>query len=127
MRLLLDTHVLLWWLADDPLLGPKAREAIADTDNVVYVSAATMWEIVIKRSLGKLELPDDWATVVEQEPMRRLPITWEHALQVSKLPPVHRDPFDRMLVAQAIAEELVLVTGDELLAKYTAPTLQARV
>ncbi len=127
MRLLLDTHVLLWWLANDETLGAKARKAIADTDNVVYVSAATMWEIVIKRSLGKLELPDGWATIVEEQPLRRLPVTWRHAIEVAKLPPLHRDPFDRMLVAQTIVEDLVLVTGDELLAKYATPTLQARM
>ncbi len=126
MRLLLDTNVLLWWLADDPRLAEQAHEAIGNVDNVVYVSAVTMWEIVIKRSLGKLELPDNWAEVVAKQPLRRLPVTWDHALRVAQLPLVHRDPFDRLLVAQAIEEEFVLVTGDKLLAQYAAPTLRAQ-
>jgi PIN domain nuclease of toxin-antitoxin system len=126
MNLLLDTHVLLWWLADDPALSARARAAIGHTDNLVYVSAVTLWEIVIKRSLGKLDLPGDWAEVLAREPFRRLPVTWDHALRVAQLPNVHRDPFDRLLIAQAMEEDLVLVTGDELLARYTAQTLQAR-
>ncbi len=126
MRLLLDTHVLLWWLDECPLLSASAKEAIADVDNIVYVSAATVWEIVIKRALGKLELPDDWADVLAGESLRRMPVTWEHAVRVARLPPLHRDPFDRILVAQALVEELVLVTGDDLLVDYGAPTLHAR-
>ena len=126
MQLLLDTRVLLWWLTDDPALSARARDAIADAKNVVHVSAVSLWEIVIKRSLGKLELPDDWAEVLAREPMRRLPVTWDHALRVATLPDVHRDPFDRLLIAQALVEDLVLVTGDELLARYSVAVLGAR-
>jgi len=125
MRLLLDTNALLWWLADDRKLSDEAREAIGNVDHSVYVSAVTVWEIVIKRRLGKLELPDNWAEVVANQPLCRLPVTWDHALRVAHLPDVHRDPFDRMLVAQAIEEDLVLVTGDKLLAQYAIPILQA--
>ena len=118
MRLLLDTHVLLWWLDDDPRLSKEARAAIANEENVVYISAVSAWEIVIKRGLGKLDMPDTWAETVAREPFRRLPVTWDHALNVADLPAIHRDPFDRMLVVQAQTEDLTLVTTDPVLARY---------
>lgn len=125
MNLLLDTHVVLWWLADSPDLGTGARDAIADRSNVVHVSAVTAWEIVVKRSLGKLEIPDRWEQALADEPFSQLSISWRHALQVGKLPDIHRDPFDRLLVAQAIVEDLTLVSRDEALARYGIPTLSA--
>ncbi len=125
MRILLDTHVLLWWLDDNPALSGRAREAISDGSNIVYVSAATIWEIVIKQALGKLVIPPDWVAAVHQEGFRRLSITWDHALQVARLPELHRDPFDRLLVAQAVVEGLVLVTNDDRLAGYPATILEA--
>jgi PIN domain nuclease of toxin-antitoxin system len=125
MRLLLDTHVILWWLDDSPLLSQKARSAIADPDNLVYVSAVSLWEIVLKRGLGKLALPDHWEQALMDEPFRRLPVTWEHALGLARLPEIHRDPFDRLLLAQAAIEGLMLVTQDEAVLRYEVPTFKA--
>jgi PIN domain nuclease of toxin-antitoxin system len=125
MRLLLDTHVVLWWLADAAELSREAHAAIAAPDNLVHVSAISLWEIVLKRSLGKLSMPDDWAQALERESFRRLPVTWEHALKVGALPDLHRDPFDRLLLAQALAENLTLVTSDDTLLRYNVPILRA--
>jgi PIN domain nuclease of toxin-antitoxin system len=110
--MLVDTHALLWWLSDDAALSPAARAAIADPANEPLVSAASVWEIAIKRALGKLTAPDDLPDLVEDEGFSWLPITPAHAWQVRELPAHHRDPFDRVLVAQAIAEQFPIITGD---------------
>lgn len=125
MNLLLDTHVLLWWLDDNPALSSKAKAAIADGTNLVFVSAAVIWEIRIKQSLGKLEIPSNFRQVLNRQPFDKLDITVEHAHAVGDLPPYHRDPFDRMLVAQAKVEGLTLVTRDEHLRKYKVPLIKA--
>jgi len=124
MRLLLDTHVLLWWLEDDPKLPPEARAAIASKDNVVVVSAATIWELVIKRGLRKIDLPDNWYQVFVGEPFQHLPISWDHSREVESLPALHRDPFDRMLIAQARVEKLTLVTQDANILRYEVSVLR---
>lgn len=118
MRLLLDTHVLLWWLADSRELRATDKRLIASPQSLVYVSAASVWEVEIKRSLGKIALPTDWADHLDAEGFRLLSVTCQHALQVAKLPPIHRDPFDRMLVAQAQVEGLSLLTYDETVKRY---------
>ncbi len=118
MILLLDTHVLLWWLDDPGLLSPRAREAIQDGRNPVYVSAAVIWEITIKRALGKLDVPDDLERAIATSQFLPLAVTIPHALAVGKLPHHHRDPFDRMLIAQAIHEDLCLVSRDPHVACY---------
>jgi PIN domain nuclease of toxin-antitoxin system len=123
MKLLLDTHVILWWLADDPALKSDARSAISDTSNLVHVSAVSLWEIVIKQGLGKLQLPEDWADILKREPFRQLSINCQHALKVGQLPAIHKDPFDRLLVAQCLTEELTLVTHDATLQHYDVPIL----
>ena len=123
MNLLLDTHILLWWLADDPGLSEKQRSAIADPANVVYVSAASAWEIAIKKALGKLIAPDDLGAALIASELEQLPITVAHAEAVGGLPPHHRDPFDRMLIAQAEVENLTVVTGDPVFAKYEVTRL----
>jgi PIN domain nuclease of toxin-antitoxin system len=125
MNLLLDTHVLLWWLDDHPTLSKKAKAAIADGKNLVFVSAAVIWEIQIKHALSKLELPPDFRQVLHRQPFDRLDITDEHAHAVGDLPPHHRDPFDRMLVAQTKVEGLTLVTRDARLGKYKVPLINA--
>lgn len=112
-RLLLDTHALLWWLSDDRRLGPEARNLIADPGNTVFVSAASGWEIGIKRAAGKLHAPPDLDAEIERNGFTHLPVTFFHGEQAGALPRHHRDPFDRMLIAQAQAEGLVLVTADE--------------
>jgi PIN domain nuclease of toxin-antitoxin system len=117
-RLLVDTHALLWWLADDPSLSPAARDAIADPTNEPLVSAASVWEIAIKRSLGKLTAPDDLPDRVADEGFSWLPITAQHAWGVRDLPIHHSDPFDRILVAQAVTERLPVVTTDARFAEY---------
>ncbi len=111
-RLLLDTHVLLWWLADAPILGKKIRKLIADPRNEVFVSAATSWEISIKKSTGKLEAPDDIDSIVEDEGFTKLSISMYHGEIAGRLPLHHKDPFDRMLIAQAKIMELSFVTND---------------
>lgn len=118
MRLLLDTHALLWWLADDPRLGAEARRQIADGANAVLVSAASAWEIEIKRALGKLEAPADLAAAIRDSGFEPLAITLDHAVAAGRLPPHHSDPFDRLLIAQAAAEHLTLITRDSAFAAY---------
>lgn len=125
MNLLLDTHVLLWWLADDPKLRPEMRDAVADPGNLVLVSAASAWEISIKKALGKLDAPDDLEQVVEDARLQTLSITVGHALRAGSLPRHHDDPFDRMLVAQAQIERLVLTTADARLSAYDVAVLPA--
>ena len=124
-RLLLDTHVLLWALEDSQALSVDARQSIADTRNEVFVSAVSIWEMAIKRSLGKLRAPDNLADTVQEAGFAALPITLSHAEQAGMLPPHHRDPFDRMLVAQALAEGLVVVTDDAHIPKYGVRTMLA--
>ena len=118
MRLLLDTHVLLWWLSDDRRLGSQTRTLIRDADNSVYVSAASAWEISIKRALGKLKAPASLDDIVLDEGFEKLDISFLHGERTGALPPLHNDPFDRMLVAQALAEQLTLVSGDKILTGY---------
>ena len=118
MNLLLDTHALLWWLNDDPMLADSARTAIADPENTVFLSAVVVWEIRIKESIGKLDLPDDFAEVLGGQRFAELPITVAHTHAIADMPAIHRDPFDRMLVAQAKVEEMVIVTRDTAIAEY---------
>jgi PIN domain nuclease of toxin-antitoxin system len=125
MNLLLDTHALLWWLDDSPKLSVGASRVIADGRNIVFVSAATIWETRIKQSLGKLVLPDEFTAILKAQPFEMLPITAEHAHAVGKLPPIHPDPFDRMLIAQAKIEKLALVTHNEHIKKYNLHLIEA--
>ncbi len=119
MRLLLDTHVLLWWLADDRKLAKPARDLIANPDNDVHVSSVSVWEAAIKATLGRLEIElDDLADTIVQNGFRPLPVGFRHAVTAGRLPSVHRDPFDRMLVAQACVEELRLVSHDRVFERY---------
>ena len=125
MRFLVDTHVLLWWLADDPSLGDEARESISASDSSVFVSAASAWEIAIKQALGKLDAPSDLVRQIELNRFVPLPITVSHAYAAGALPRHHDDPFDRMLVTQAMAEGLILVTRDPRMGLYGVGTLAA--
>jgi PIN domain nuclease of toxin-antitoxin system len=124
VKLLLDTHVVIWWLVDDPTLAEDIKAAL-DTEPEVYLSAATVWEVAIKQALGKLTQPADLPQRILDSGFRELPITAAHALAAGGLPPIHRDPFDRMLIAQARCEDLTLVTRDPHILKYDAPLLEA--
>ena len=126
-RLLLDSHVFLWWLVDAPNLGNQTKGIISDPRNEVYISAATTWEISIKVALGKLTAPTDVSSIIEQEQFIELPISAYHGDQAGQLPPIHRDPFDRMLIAQAQAEGLILVTHDNAIKNYTVRVFDATV
>ena len=122
MRLLLDTHVVLWWWQDSRRLGRAVRSAIAGAA-VVYVSAASAWEVVIKMAIGRLQLADSFESHVDAAGFEALPITFAHAAEAGRLPPHHADPFDRMLVGQARVERLVLVTHDEQIKAYDVEML----
>ena len=123
MNLLLDTHVLLWWLADAEELSTELRRRIADPRTGVWVSPVSAWEISIKSSLGKLTAPDDFDEVLAKCHFEELPITWRHASLAGQLPEHHRDPFDRMLIAQATSEGLTIATVDSVFAAYEVPVI----
>jgi PIN domain nuclease of toxin-antitoxin system len=125
MRLLVDTHVILWWLANDERLEKPARDALAEADDAL-VSVASAWEVSIKRSLGRLRVAATWASHLTTGSFGILPIHLRHALHIATLPPLHADPFDRMLVAQAQLEGLTILTSDAQIAQYDVPTLSAR-
>jgi PIN domain nuclease of toxin-antitoxin system len=125
VRLLLDAHALLWWLADDPALGSAARNLISDPANEVFVSAATVWEISIKRSLGKLDAPDDLADTLATEGFAEAAVLATDGERAGRLDPHHRDPFDRMLVVQALRLDAAIVTRDPAFAAYGARTVEA--
>jgi PIN domain nuclease of toxin-antitoxin system len=122
VRLLLDTHALIWWLAADQALPSRARDAIADPSNDVFVSAASAWEIATKHRIGKLPeaglLAADVAGFVSEQGFIELPVTIRHGQLAGSLPGIHKDPFDRILVAQAILADMQLVSRDEILSAY---------
>ncbi|HLB38408.1 MAG TPA: type II toxin-antitoxin system VapC family toxin [Gemmatimonadales bacterium] len=127
LRLLLDTHAFIWWLDDDHRLSATARAGIADTRNTIYVSSATAWEMATKVRLGKLKDPAGavprLGKVLAERRMVELPITVAHAALAGSLPGPHRDPFDRMLIAQGRIEDLPLVTNDAVFQRYDVPVV----
>lgn len=127
MRALLDTHAFLWWIADDSRLSKKAREIIADGHNELFLSAASGWEMAIKARLGKLQLSDPLERFVPEQliinGIEGLPVQMRHTLHVQTLPDYHRDPFDRLLVAQAQLEGLPILTRDPYIARYQVKTI----
>lgn len=127
MAHLLDTHTFVWWITDDHRLSPTARQVIADPDETILFSAASAWELAIKVQLGRLQLPEDLeGFILGQVTLNRfvlLAITAPHALYVRRLPLLHRDPFDRLLVAQAILEDAPLLSADGLIAQYPVRTI----
>ena len=119
MKLLLDSHAFLWWLAEDPELDAGAKQAVADPSSIVHVSAATIWELAIKVALGKLDLDgSELLEEIEENDFFELPMTARHALAAAALPRHHDDPFDRMLIAQANIEGLTIVTRDAAFRAY---------
>jgi PIN domain nuclease of toxin-antitoxin system len=123
LKLLLDTHAAIWWLSGDERLGPRVATHVDDAANQVLLSAVVVWEVAIKRSLGKLDAPADMASPLIAAGAVPLPISLDHAIAAGELPWHHRDPFDRMLVSQAALEGAVLVSGDEAMRPYGVPTL----
>ncbi|MFE3716972.1 type II toxin-antitoxin system VapC family toxin [Streptomyces cyaneofuscatus] len=122
MRLLLDTHVILWWLGDSDELSDHVKDLL-DTEPSVHLSAVSAWEIAIKQSLGKLDGPDDLAERVRDSQFTSLPITAGHGVRAGRLPALHRDPFDRILVAQAQIEGMTVVTRDTWIPQYDVPVM----
>jgi PIN domain nuclease of toxin-antitoxin system len=118
MKLLLDTHILLWWLTQDRKLSQTETTIITDPDNLIFVSAATAWEIAVKKMIGKLEAPDDLPAALAANNFLELPIAIEHSQKLYHLPLHHHDPFDRIMVAQAMSEGLTLMTRDIKIALY---------
>ena len=127
MKALMDTHTFLWWITDDARVSPSARQFIADGQNRLFFSAASGWEIAIKARLGRLSLPGEpWAFIPGQlarNAIEVMPVQLSHALQVYSLPDHHRDPFDRLLIAQCQVEDLPLLTADSLIAQYEIDTI----
>ena len=124
-RLLLDTHVLVWWLSAVSRLAEGARAAISGPENDVFVSAVTAWEISAKRAKGRMTAPDNLSAIIEERGFIHLPLTFHHAEQAGVLPMHHRDPFDRFLIAQAQAEGLTLITRDRRIPLYGIRTMAA--
>jgi PIN domain nuclease of toxin-antitoxin system len=122
VKLLLDTHAVLWWQADDRRLSAPARRAIATAD-IVWVSAASGWEVALKAALGRLKAEEPFAVTVAADDFTELPVTLAHAARLQSLPSHHADPFDRLLVAQAMVEGATLVTRDGALGAYGVPVL----
>lgn len=122
MRYLLDTHAFLWWILDDPRLSTRAISVMRDPDNEILFSAASAWEIAIKAQLGRISFETDPADLIPRQiaanGFTSLPVSVDHALMVSALPAIHRDPFDRMLVAQAQREKAVLLSADPAIGRY---------
>lgn len=126
MRLLLDSHVFVWWSNGDKRLTKSARSFISDSSSVVHVSTASIWELSIKFALGRLDLKvDNLSLEVSASGFEELPVSGAHAWHAGQLPRHHKDPFDRMLIAQAELEQLMLVTSDDALAAYGVPILPA--
>ena len=127
MRIIVDTHVFLWWITDSPELSARARAVMSEGRNTLFFSAACGWEIAIKTHLGRLQLPDRPERFIPDQlarnNMESLPISMLHALHVAVLPHLHRDPFDRMLVSQAQVERLPILTADSLIARYQIETI----
>lgn len=125
MRLLLDSHVAVWAMAFPERLRPATRVMLVSPRNELFVSAASLWELELKIARGKLVLPADFADQLAAQDIRELPVRWSHTGHVSRLPAIHGDPFDRLLLAQAAAEGMTLVTADRYCLQYPVPLLEA--
>ena len=122
MKLLLDTHAFLWWVADAPQLSPTAKNMIANSDNTVYFSVVSAWEIIIKVGIGKLSLPENPEIYIpsrlSSNQFETLPVFISHVLQINRLANFHKDPFDRLLIAQSLVEDIPIITVDGLITQY---------
>ena len=118
MKYLLDSCALLWWISGSPVIGPETIQKVNNSSNRIYISSASIWEIYIKVSLGKLHIKGDILETVQTLDFSHLPIHFEHGKTAANLPLIHKDPFDRMLIAQASIDGLVLITSDKIIPKY---------
>lgn len=118
MRLLLDTHTLIWGISEPEKLSKKTKELLSDVDNIILVSTASLWELQIKRSLNKIILPEDFIPQLQKNGYELLNISYKHIERLDEIPLIHRDPFDRMLIAQSMYENVPLITKDSEIAKY---------
>jgi PIN domain nuclease of toxin-antitoxin system len=126
MKLLLDTCALIWSLEDNPCLLPETRRQISDQLNSVFISAISVWEIEIKRKKGQLKVPENLLEAISLTQFQFLPVTEHHALKAANLPDHHKDPFDRLLIAQAILEKMIIVTSDSRFGQYGVAVLNAK-
>lgn len=125
MKYLLDTHILLWWLIDPNKIKPKARKIISDKTNPIFVSSVSFWEMAIKQSIGRLNLPHNLLETMATESFKILPILPEETLSIADLPLLHSDPFDRLLIMQAKLQDLIIMTRDTQIIEYPVVTLTA--
>jgi len=125
MRILLDTHILIWWMQNNPKLSKKAQQLLADPANLIFISAASIWELRIKQSLGRIDLPAKFDSSLHQLSFEELSVSIAHTEELRRLPRLHSDPFDRMLLAQARAEKLSLLSADTQLIAYGYPVISS--
>ena len=125
MKYLIDTHVFIWWMQDDGDLSKEASSAIRNIDNEVYVSVVVPWEITIKKKKGKLSAPDNIAEIIALDNFNLLPVQMNHVDKLNALPDIHSDPFHRIMIAQALEENLILITRDDKILQYDIHTLRA--
>ena len=125
MKYLVDTHIFICWMKQDKRIKKEIKSILQDPQNYIYLSIATVWEIVVKKKIGKLKVPHDWKVTLKESNFLLLPISLEHVYKLENLPLHHRDPFDRMLVSQAIVENATLITGDNKLWQYDVALLKA--
>ncbi|GAB6088476.1 type II toxin-antitoxin system VapC family toxin [Spirochaeta dissipatitropha] len=123
MEILLDTHAIIWWLSDSPELPEQWASEFAVPKNNCFLSSASVWEIAIKSSLGKISIPDNYLTILRKQGFLPLPISWSHAPSVASLPLIHRDPFDRLIISQAITENMILASRDKIMEEYPVQLL----
>lgn len=122
-KFLLDTHILLWWLGADDRLSDKFLKVISSQNNVIYVSVINLWEMVLKQQLGKLSFPNNLEEAIEDSGFLILPLKLKHVTTIRELENIHKDPFDRMLISQAIAEDITLITADQKMTRYKSVTI----
>lgn len=125
LKYLLDTQIFVRWMEGGKRLTKEIKTILENPRSVVYLSVASVWEMVIKKKLGKLRLPRNWKETLKDSRFEILPITLDHTYSIESLPLIHRDPFDRMLIAQALVEKATLITGDSKIKKYKVPILSA--
>lgn len=118
MKYLIDTHIILWWLADNPKLSPQIKDTISNPDNSIIVSVISLWEINVKSSIGKLKIEKDYLRYLKQEGFDFLSINTDHVMHLSELPTYHQDPFDRLLICQSIIQGLTFITLDKKIKQY---------